>query len=145
MSSFAAVTALSLLTVASLLSLPSAEASRRGELAAAEFLSAINTARAEVSVQPLSWNATVAQNAKACRQRTPADAVRLWVDERQWYDRSSNTCMAGKQCRNYKLVVKRAWQQLGCAVVACAAGGELMACEYSPETNRLPDPKAPPY
>ncbi|TVU13467.1 hypothetical protein EJB05_40525, partial [Eragrostis curvula] len=149
----------------------------RGVATAEAFRSAINEARANVSVPLVSWNATVARAAKAqvswvrssggCDpaqvdkspvplvwsttsytspdRRTPSDAVWSWVSERQWYDHASNTCAAGKQCGDYTIVVKRAWQQVGCALVACASGGTVMACDYSPGTNRMPDPKEPPY
>ncbi|GJN11822.1 hypothetical protein PR202_ga30047 [Eleusine coracana subsp. coracana] len=135
----------------------------RGAATTAAFLSAINDARGTAGAPPLSWNATVAQNAKAqvswlrtsgeCDlgqikrspvpqiggltfhrgygRQAPSDAVSSWASERQWYDHDAKTCATGKQCGDYTMVVDSAWKQLGCAVVACAPAGALMACEYS--------------
>ncbi|RCV32937.1 hypothetical protein SETIT_7G043300v2 [Setaria italica] len=61
---------------------------------------------------------------------TPADAVALWLTERPWYDRAADTCAAGQECGNYRLVVKPEWRQLGCALVACPSGGAVAACAY---------------
>jgi pathogenesis-related protein 1 len=168
MSSSTALAVVSLLVMASL-SLPSGASAAvapprpRGATTAAAFLSAVNDARAMSGVPPLSWNATVAQNAKAqvtwlrasggCDlgqidrlpppkfggmtffiaqgRPTPADAVSSWMSERQWYDHGAKTCAAGQVCGDYTLLVQQASRQLGCAVVACASGWALMACEYA--------------
>ncbi|RLM74966.1 pathogenesis-related protein 1C-like [Panicum miliaceum] len=171
MSSLAFLTVLSLLALAA--TPPSDAASAavapppvrapRGPANVAQFLSAINAARADVGVPPLSWNATVAQRAKlhvtwlrasaGCdlskKERdptrfdeamtffrgyngrpTPADAVATWLSERPWYNRGADTCAAGQECGNYKLVVAPDFRQLGCALVACPSGGAVAACGY---------------
>ncbi|CAO2041858.1 unnamed protein product [Urochloa humidicola] len=136
----------------------------RGPAIAAQFLSAVNDARADAGVPPLSWNTTVAQWAKlhvswlrdsaGCdlNQKSrdpnrlkmsgtwfrgpdghpsPADVVASIVTERQWYDRATDACVAGKECGSYQILVTPRWRQLGCAMVACPSRGVVALCEYS--------------
>ncbi|BAS88414.1 pathogenesis-related protein PRMS [Oryza sativa Japonica Group] len=61
---------------------------------------------------------------------SPEDAVRLWADERRWYDAGARACAAGKQCGDYEIMVQPASKQLGCAVAVCASRKTIMVCEY---------------
>ena len=96
-----------------------------------QFLNPHNNARSQVGVGPLVWDDTVATYAQnyANQRRgdcalqhsggpygenifwgqgaefTPADAVRSWVNEKQYYDYNSNTCAQGEECGNYTKVV----------------------------------------
>lgn len=126
-----------------------------------DFVSAHNAARAAVGVGPVSWDSTVAAYAQNyanqrigdCRlvhsggpygenlfwgsgaDFTAADAVKSWVDEKQWYDYDSNTCAAGKVCGHYTQVVWRASTSIGCARVKCNSGAIFIICNYKPAGN----------
>ncbi|XP_008798894.2 pathogenesis-related protein PRB1-2-like [Phoenix dactylifera] len=126
-----------------------------------DFVSAHNAARAAVNVGPVSWDSTVAAYAQNyANQRigdcklvhsggpygenlvggpgaevTAADAVKLWVGEKQWYNYNSNTCAAGKVCGHYTQVVWRASTSIGCARVKCSGGGIFITCNYKPAGN----------
>ncbi|KAF7075258.1 hypothetical protein CFC21_080044 [Triticum aestivum] len=135
-----------------------------------DFVEAHNAARADVGVGPVIWNETVAAYAQAyARQRrgdcrlktspaghpygenlfrgsgsgtdwTAADAVTLWVSNRQYYDHDSNTCSAPplKSCLTYTQVVWRESTAIGCARVVCASGfGVFIICSYNPPGNLL--------
>ncbi|KAI4367155.1 hypothetical protein MLD38_022923 [Melastoma candidum] len=66
----------------------------------------------------------------------PARAVTLWVNEKPFYDYTSNKCTQGKQCGHYTQVVWRNSVQLGCAKVQCATrGGSFITCNYNPPGN----------
>ncbi|XP_048231291.1 pathogenesis-related protein 1A-like [Ricinus communis] len=98
--------------------------------AAKAYLAAHNTVRAEVGVEPLVWNKTLAayaQNysnskiknfvfehsnylqygygeclaASGDQNFSGSDAVKLWADEKQYYDYKSNTCQEGQVCGHY--------------------------------------------
>ncbi|CAL5033196.1 unnamed protein product [Urochloa decumbens] len=60
----AASTATSAAAISATVTAPPPRRAPRGPAIAAQFLSAINAARADAGVPPLSWNATVAQRAK---------------------------------------------------------------------------------
>ena len=126
-----------------------------------DFVSAHNAARAAVGVGPVSWDNTVAAYAQnyanqrigdcklvhsggpygenlfwgSGREYTAADAVNLWVSEKQWYDYSTNTCAAGKVCGHYTQVVWRDSTHIGCARVTCNSGAIFIICNYYPPGN----------
>uniref|UniRef100_A0A0D9WV58 SCP domain-containing protein n=1 Tax=Leersia perrieri TaxID=77586 RepID=A0A0D9WV58_9ORYZ len=106
-----------LLLLASVLTVTTAQNSPQ------DFVTPHNTARANVSVGPVTWNDTVAAYAQAyansrigdCKLQhsnsgglygenlfwgsaggnwTAASAVAAWVNEKQWYDHATNTCSA---------------------------------------------------
>ncbi|CAN6242274.1 unnamed protein product [Urochloa humidicola] len=174
MSSLTYLTVLSLLALSAAASPPSSAVGSaiaappprrtpRGPATAAQFLSAVNDARADAGVPPLSWNTTVAQWTKlhvswlrdsaGCdlNQKSrdpirfkmfmtwfrapdghpsPAEVVASIVTERQWYDRATDSCVAGKECGSYQILVTPRWRQLGCAMVACPSGGVVALCGY---------------
>ncbi|XP_055816009.1 basic form of pathogenesis-related protein 1-like [Solanum dulcamara] len=125
-----------------------------------DYLNAHNAARRQVGVGPMRWDnrlAAFAQNyankrAGDCRmqhsggpygenlaaafpQLNAAGAVKMWVDEKQWYNYNSNTCQAGKVCGHYTQVVWRNSVRLGCARVRCNNGWYFITCNYDPRGN----------
>ncbi|XP_050209524.1 pathogenesis-related protein 1-like [Mercurialis annua] len=63
------------------------------------------------------------------------DAVKLWVDEKAFYDYNSNSCTSGHQCNLYTQVIWRTSVRLGCARVRCTNGGTIVICNYDPPGN----------
>ncbi|RWR77918.1 pathogenesis-related protein PRB1-3-like protein [Cinnamomum micranthum f. kanehirae] len=126
-----------------------------------DFLRAHNAARARVRVGPMTWDNNVAAYARnyanqrrgdcrlvhsggpygenifwgSGREFTAADAVNSWESEKQFYNRNSNTCAAGKVCGHYTQVVWRNSVRLGCARVKCNNGAIFITCNYSPPGN----------
>ncbi|KAF2320757.1 hypothetical protein GH714_030538 [Hevea brasiliensis] len=102
-----------------------------------DYVAAHNIYRSEAGVGPLTWNirlADYAQNyansktedcelvhsngpygenlAEGSGELTGEDAVKLWADEKPYYDYASNTCV-GDQCLHYTHVVWRNTHQSG--------------------------------
>ncbi|KAF2294262.1 hypothetical protein GH714_008688 [Hevea brasiliensis] len=126
-----------------------------------DYLNAHNQVRAAVGVGPLTWDnkvAAFARNyanqragdcnlvhssnrpygeilAKSSGNLSGKDAVKMWVDERAYYNYNSNSCAAGKQCGHYTQVVWRNSVRLGCAKVKCNNGGTFIGCNYDPPGN----------
>lgn len=125
-----------------------------------DYLDVHNRARRAVGVAPIRWHADVAAYARqyALRRRgdcrlihsggrygenlagstgdlSGADAVRLWVNEKNDYFYNSNTCRSGKACGHYTQVVWRNSVWVGCAKVRCNSGGTFIICSYDPPGN----------
>ncbi|KAJ6896156.1 pathogenesis-related protein 1-like [Populus alba x Populus x berolinensis] len=154
MSSKVSLAFFTLLTITSLI-LPS-----RAQDNPQDYLDAHNAARAAVGVGPLTWDTTVqayAQNyanqragdcnlvhsggpygenlAWSSAGLSGTDAVKMWVDEKAYYDYNSNSCAAGQQCGHYTQVVWRNSARVGCAKVTCSTGGTFIGCNYDPPGN----------
>jgi len=127
------------------------------------FLTPHNDARARVGVGPLVWDATVAAYAQNYANTRTADCamqhsggggrygenlfkemgypdpigtgVMSWVNEKQYYDYSSNSCAAGQVCGHYTQVVWRNSKRLGCAQAQCNDGWTFVICNYYPQGN----------
>ncbi|KAM3291379.1 basic form of pathogeneis-related protein 1 [Capsicum chacoense] len=125
-----------------------------------DYLNAHNAARRQVGVGPMTWDnrlAAFAQNyanqrigdcrmqhsggpygenlAAAFPQLNAAGAVKMWVNEKQWYNYNSNSCAPGKVCGHYTQVVWRNSVRLGCARVRCNNGWYFITCNYDPPGN----------
>ncbi|KAB1208616.1 Pathogenesis-related protein 1 [Morella rubra] len=124
-----------------------------------DYLSAHNTARAEVGVGPMTWDDNVASYAQNyANQRigdcnlvhsggpygeniawssgdmSGTDAVNMWVNEKSNYDYNSNSCTGG-ECGHYTQVIWKNSVRLGCAKVRCNSGGTFIGCNYDPPGN----------
>ncbi|XP_074358498.1 basic form of pathogenesis-related protein 1-like [Apium graveolens] len=125
-----------------------------------DFLTSHNKARAQVGVGPIKWNnkvAAYAQNYAAQRSNdcklqhsggpygeniaeaswdfSPVEAVKIWVDEKPFYDYSNNKCI-GHDCLHYTQVVWRKSINLGCAKVQCKNNKWFFViCNYDPPGN----------
>ncbi|XP_043716056.1 pathogenesis-related protein 1A-like [Telopea speciosissima] len=125
-----------------------------------DYLSPHNAARSDVGVGSMTWDDTVAayaqnyanQRAGDCAHKhsggqygeniawnsgdmSATDAVKLWVDEKAYYDYNSNSCAEGQQCDHYTQVVWRNSVKLGCGRVTCNSGGTFITCNYDPPGN----------
>ena len=128
-----------------------------------DYLTPHNRARAAVGVGAVTWSTKLqqfaeryaAQRAGDCRLQhsggpygenifwgsagadwKAADAVRSWVDEKQWYNYAANSCAARKVCGHYTQVVWRATTSIGCARVVCNSNrGVFITCNYEPRGN----------
>lgn len=131
------------------------------------ILAAHNQARAQVGVGKLEWSAELARIARGhadtlrgqgCRMRhsgapgigenlawasgqrlSPAEAVRMWVNERRHYDSKRHTCAAGQQCGHYTQVVWAGTNRMGCGVARCG-NSEVWVCNYAPPGNVVGQP-----
>ncbi|KAD5317938.1 hypothetical protein R6Q59_033267 [Mikania micrantha] len=128
-----------------------------------DYLDAHNAARAQVSVGNMVWNTTVAAYAQSYANQRIGDcnmvhsggpygenlaegsgtftgtaAVNLWVNEKTYYDYTTNTCASGHTCGHYTQVVWRNSVQLGCARVQCTNNGWwFVICSYYPPGNYI--------
>lgn len=126
-----------------------------------DYLNAHNAARAQVGVANITWDNTVATYAlnyansrisdcnlvhsngpygenlaKGSGSFTGVIAVNLWVNEKQYYDHNSNSCVGGGQCLHYTQVVWSNSVRLGCARVQCTNNGWwFVTCNYDPPGN----------
>ncbi len=124
-----------------------------------DYLDVHNAARAEVGVEPMTWDDNVAayamdyatQRSGDCNtvhsnapygenlaagsgDFTATDAVNMWVGEKSNYDHNSNSCVGG-ECGHYTQVVWRDSVTVGCARVQCNNGWWFVSCNYSPQGN----------
>ncbi|CAA7393762.1 unnamed protein product [Spirodela intermedia] len=97
-----------------------------------DYLDVHNTARAAVGVGKMVWNNLFWESGK---EWTAREAVQLWVDEKQFYNNTTNTCATGKVCGHYTQVVWRNSVNLGCARVKCNSGAIFITSNYSPRGN----------
>lgn len=121
-----------------------------------DFLDAQNNARAEVNVEPLVWDGPVSAYAEqrigdcnlvhsegpygeniatASDDMSIAEALKMWIDEKVYYDYHSNSCATGEVCRHYTQVIWRDSVYVGCAKVRCDNGGTFITCNYDPPGN----------
>lgn len=127
------------------------------------FLTVVNEARADVGVPPLVWDESVAAHARRwARVRVAdcelvhsnsrygenlakgsnpryslADAARLWLDERDDYDRPSNACVNDRECLHYTQLVWRTSTRVGAAGARCGNGWTFVVANFDPPGNWL--------
>ncbi|XP_061349915.1 pathogenesis-related protein PR-1-like [Gastrolobium bilobum] len=131
---------------------------------ASQFLIPHNAARSKVRVPPLVWSAKLTRYAQwYANQRsndcalehsngrygenlfwgggagwTPAQAVKLWAEEEQYYDYNLNSCDEGQMCGHYTQIVWNNTRKVGCASVACSGDqGTFITCNYHPPGNYI--------
>ncbi|KAI3930072.1 hypothetical protein MKX01_020742 [Papaver californicum] len=131
---------------------------------AADYLNAHNTARANVGVVAMTWDATVEEYAQDYANLRAADcklqhsggkygeniawsssltfsgvsAVNLWVAEKAYYSYPANTCQAGKVCGHYTQVIWKNSIRLGCGRANCTSNsGTFIVCSYDPPGNYI--------
>eukprot|EP01018_Ginkgo_biloba_P006473 Gb_11042 [translate_table: standard] len=128
-----------------------------------QFLFPQNYARAKVGVFPLLWDYKVESYARWWAEQrkvdcqmihshgpygenifwgtgqdwTPLDAVKFWVDEKQYYSYANNTCDGNEMCGHYTQIVWRDSRRLGCARIVCDNGNLFMTCNYDPPGNYI--------
>lgn len=127
-----------------------------------DYLNIQNQARADVGVEPLTWDDKVAAYAQNyANQRiidcnlvhsegpygenlawgggdlSAIDAAKMWVDEKPYYDYDSNSCTPGQMCGHYTQVVWKNSTRVGCAKVTCNSGGTFIGCNYDPPGNYI--------
>ncbi|XP_031106206.1 basic form of pathogenesis-related protein 1-like [Ipomoea triloba] len=113
----------------------------------------------QVGAPPVKWNTTLADFAEsyatkrsadcaaqhsqgsygeniamASAELSPADSVKLWMDEKKYYDQASNSCTGG-ECHHYTQVVWRDTTSIGCARATCKTGWMFVTCNYYPPGN----------
>ncbi|KAI3959949.1 hypothetical protein MKX01_030240 [Papaver californicum] len=128
-----------------------------------QFLIPHNAARKTIGAKPLVWDARLARYAQAYANLrrydcalihssgpygenifwgggwgwTPAQAVKMWVAEKSWFNPYSNTCN-GEQCGHWTQIAWRDTKRLGCATVNCYGGrGVFTTCNYDPAGNYM--------
>ncbi|MED6161228.1 hypothetical protein PIB30_118393 [Stylosanthes scabra] len=72
------------------------------------------------------------------KELTGAEAVRLWLVQKQYYDEKSNSCVGG-DCLSYTQVVWDTTTYIGCARVKCNNGRYMVSCNYYPPGNYVLD------
>ncbi|EEF40270.1 pathogenesis-related protein 1B [Ricinus communis] len=127
-----------------------------------DYLNAHNSARGDVGLGPLTWDDKVASYAQhhanqhksdcslvhsegpygenlawSSGDLSGTDAVKMWIDEKPYYDYNSNSCASGQICGHYTQVVWRSSVRLGCAKVSCNNGGTFIGCNYDPPGNYI--------
>jgi len=80
--------------------------------------------------------------ASSPRSDIMSDGIKLWFEEHQDYDFSSNDCGSGSVCGHYTQVVWANTARVGCAIAECPAGtifpnfsSRMMVCNYAPAGN----------
>ncbi|XP_010525645.1 PREDICTED: pathogenesis-related protein 1B-like [Tarenaya hassleriana] len=131
---------------------------------ARKFLDAHNKARREVGLDQVVWDADLAAYAASYASRRAEDcalihshgpfgeniacgsgellvrdAVKMWVDEKRYYEDDNATCHApyGGTCLHYTQVAWRDTVRIGCAKVRCKNGGTFITCNYYPPGNHV--------
>ncbi|KAL1289408.1 hypothetical protein HN51_057627 [Arachis hypogaea] len=129
-----------------------------------DYVDAHNVARSEVGEPSLIWDDSVAayaqnyanQRRKDCQlihshgpygenlawsssnDFSGVDGVKLWVDEKAYFDYMSNSCADNQMCGHYTQVVWKNTLRVGCAKVICDNnGGTFITCNYDPPGNYI--------
>ncbi|KAL2476820.1 CAP superfamily protein [Forsythia ovata] len=64
------------------------------------------------------------------------EAVEMWIEEKKFYNKKSNTCDGG-ECLHYTQVVWADTHWVGCARVKCQDGWTFVTCNYDPPGNYI--------
>jgi pathogenesis-related protein 1 len=66
---------------------------------------------------------------------SPSEVVRLWGNERKYYNYDSNRCAFGKVCGHYTQLIWRDTTEVGCAKIICPDKSQVWSCNYNPPGN----------
>lgn len=126
------------------------------------FLDLHNNIRKVVGVGPLKWDTTLEAYARDYAKVRSKDcelihsngpygeniywgfgegftdgkaAMKLWADEKEYYDYESNSCADGKECLHYTQIVWKNSKRLGCARARCHDDYYFITCNYDPPGN----------
>lgn len=66
---------------------------------------------------------------------TPKEAVEYWMEEKEYYNPSTNECAPQQMCGHYTQVIWKNTARVGCSRTRCSNGGLLIFCEYDPPGN----------
>ncbi|XP_052193942.1 pathogenesis-related protein PRB1-2-like [Diospyros lotus] len=129
-----------------------------------DYLEQHNAARANVGVKPLVWNKTLEEyaenysterstNCNMVHSNGPygenlalgsgdfgaAEAVKLWVDEKKYYNYEANICvLSDVGCLHYTQVVWNTTTDVGCGRVLCKnLDLWFITCSYYPRGNYI--------
>ncbi|KAL4274834.1 hypothetical protein HN51_057668 [Arachis hypogaea] len=129
-----------------------------------DYLDAHNIARSELGEPNLVWDETLekyAQNYANQRKQdcqlihshgpygenlawsssndlSGVDAVKMWVDEKPYFNYLLNICADNQMCGHYTQVIWGNTLRVGCAKVICDNnGGSFITCNYDPPGNYI--------
>ncbi|MED6175446.1 hypothetical protein PIB30_078385 [Stylosanthes scabra] len=71
------------------------------------------------------------------KEVTGKQVVEIWVEQKQYYNEETNSCVGGRQCINYIQVVWSDTTHVGCARVKCYNGSYMVGCNYRPPAKYL--------
>lgn len=141
---------------------PTAKCQQNGleQAEVAELLSAHNMVRAELKLEPLTWDCSLELTAQRWADRavtqhdedtpfgesifvssTPTQNVGAvvvrWMLEQPNWDNRTGKCAAGKVCNHYTQIVWRSTKRIGCGINRSAAGKwkVFLVCHYDPAGN----------
>ncbi len=63
-------------------------------------------------------------------------SIQSWCSEKQYYNRSNNSCQAGQSCGHYTQVVWAETKSVGCGIAVSKDGTKyVLVCNYGPGGN----------
>ncbi|KAI7741610.1 hypothetical protein M8C21_025649 [Ambrosia artemisiifolia] len=131
-----------------------------------DYVKAHNVVRKEVGLAPVKWNTSIAKFAESYAHKRKSDcalvhsrnkmygenialgygpngefsgldAVKLWVDEKAYYNYESNSCRPSKMCGHYTQIVWKKSTHIGCGRAKCQNNAYFVTCNYYPPGNYI--------
>ncbi|KAJ4770915.1 hypothetical protein LUZ62_055172 [Rhynchospora pubera] len=127
-----------------------------------EILTAHNCVRGSLGLKPLKYNFKLEAYAKSYAKKRQhdcelehsegpygenlfwaspfgyynySDAIKIWADEKKFYNYGTNCCTNNEMCGHYTQVVWANTKTVGCANVKCDNGDQFLTCNYEPPGN----------